>query len=157
MGLFGGGGGGGGLFGGIGSIFSGVTGLFGLFGLASGTSSTPRGPILVGERGPEIIHQQGGLGVVPAGQTRAFLRGVPGFAGGIGAPIIPANLSAGLQNMVARGGANDNGGSAGGDTHNYAIHVHAIDSRSGAQFLMSHSDAIAASLHRAKRNFNSMA
>ncbi|HXJ62426.1 MAG TPA: hypothetical protein VNN79_01615, partial [Actinomycetota bacterium] len=71
--------------------------------------------------------------------------------------VLPSAISGGLQSMIARGGANDNGGATGGDTHNYAIHVHAIDTRSGAQFLMSHSDAIAASLHRAKRNFNARA
>jgi hypothetical protein len=153
MGMLGGGGGGG--LGGIGSIFSGLSGLGSLFGLAGGTSSTPRGPILVGEKGPEILYQRGGLGVMPAHQTRAFLSGIPQGASGFwaGGITLPSHSS---NRMQIAPPSNDNSGSGNangnsGDTH---IHVHAIDSRSGAQFLMAHSDAIAASLNRARRNFN---
>jgi hypothetical protein len=54
---------------------------------ASGTTATPPGTILVGEEGPELITQPGGLQVVPATQTKAVLaqhRGpaIPGFAAG---------------------------------------------------------------------------
>ena len=34
-------------------------------GFADGTMSTPPGPIIVGERGPELLFQRGGLGVMP--------------------------------------------------------------------------------------------
>jgi hypothetical protein len=68
------------LIGSVGKIFSGIGGgggVFGFFGsllgFAGGTGSTPSGPILVGERGPEIITQPGGLSVIPAGQTRGIL------------------------------------------------------------------------------------
>jgi hypothetical protein len=95
---------------------------------------------------------------------------IPSAAGGFAVPdgkggslavvhpqemVLPAHISGGLQNMISNGGANDNtGGQSSGDTHNYNISVNAIDTRSGVQFLMSHSDAVAQSLSRARRNMN---
>jgi len=38
-----------------------------------------------------------------------------------------------------------------------SINLSAIDSRNGAQFLMSHSDAIASALNRSRRNFSVIA
>jgi len=75
------------LIGSVGKIFSGIGGggIFGFFGsllgFAGGTGSTPVGPILVGERGPEIITQPGGLGVISAGRTRDILAGFGHVAG----------------------------------------------------------------------------
>lgn len=42
-------------------------------GFAAGTARTPPGTILVGERGPELISQPGGLSVWPNGLTRQIL------------------------------------------------------------------------------------
>jgi hypothetical protein len=130
-GMFGGGGGGGAL-GGIGSIFSGITGLFSLFALEQG------GVIPSAAGGLSVNDGKGGtLAIVHPRET-----------------VLPAHLSTGIQNMISRGGGNDNGSSSSGDTHHYNINVNSIDSRSGAQFLMAHSDSIARSLNRARRNFN---
>jgi hypothetical protein len=129
-GLFGGGSGGG--LGGIGSIFSGITGLFSLFALEQG------GVIPSAAGGLSVNDGKGGtLAIVHPRET-----------------VLPAHLSTGIQNMISRGGGNDNGSSSSGDTHHYNINVNSIDSRSGAQFLMAHSDSIARSLNRARRNFN---
>jgi hypothetical protein len=113
--------------------------------------------------------------VVPAPETRAILSAMsssklPSASGGmilaaannnwslpsvgpraIAAPAnsnLSSTISAGLQSAAAGGAL---GG--GGDTHQYSINVSAIDSRSGAQFLMQHSDTIARSLSRSVRNF----
>lgn len=60
------------------SLLPGVPGLpgmpgTGLPGFAFGTDRTPPGMILVGERGPELIAQSGGLAVIPADKTREIL------------------------------------------------------------------------------------
>lgn len=57
-------------------------------GFASGTISTPPGTILVGERGPELITQSGGLRVWSNPETERMLAGMPGwhFADGTFAP-----------------------------------------------------------------------
>jgi hypothetical protein len=62
--------------------------------------------------------------------------------------VLPRQISGALQAAVA-------GGGIGGGTHQYSINVSAIDSRSGAQFLMGHADAIAAAMSSARRNFSS--
>lgn len=53
-------------------------------GFASGTRATPPGTILVGERGPELISQQGGLRVWSNPETERILSAMPGrhFADG---------------------------------------------------------------------------
>jgi hypothetical protein len=65
-----------------------------------------------------------------------------------GEMVLPRQISGALQAAVA-------GGGIGGGTHQYSINVSAIDSRSGAQFLMGHADAIAAAMSSARRNFSS--
>lgn len=66
-----------------------------------------------------------------------------------GEMVLPRQISGALQAAVAGGGG------IGGGSHNYSINVSAIDSRSGAQFLMGHADAIAAAMSSARRNFSS--
>ena len=86
---------------GVVGAFTGLIGLFkGLFGggglgLGSllgfaGGGTTPAGPILVGERGPEIITQPGGLSVIPAGLTRDIMAGIPAAAMGFAIARAPA-------------------------------------------------------------------
>lgn len=58
--------------------------------------------------------------------------------------VLPADISQGLQDMIG-------GGRAAGDTH---VHIQAIDSRSGAQFVMAQAHNIARALQRAQRGFN---
>ena len=66
-----------------------------------------------------------------------------------GEQIVPSSYAEGLR-LAAGGGPPSSGPSVSyGDTH---VHLSAIDSRSGAQFLMAHSDAIAKSFFRAHRN-----
>ncbi|MBV9858759.1 MAG: hypothetical protein JO038_01435 [Alphaproteobacteria bacterium] len=88
-------------------------------------------------------------GIVPSAARGWAL---PSFAGAVPAllhereMVLPADISQGLQNMIGSGG-----GSGAGDTH---LHIHAIDSRSGAQFVMSQAHTIARALQRAQRGFN---
>jgi hypothetical protein len=103
----------------------------------------------------------GGIFSLLSGAAFAFSRGgiVPSAAGGWALPsfagaqpallhsremVLPAQISEGLQSAIAGGGL------GGGPM---VINLSAIDLRSGAQFLMSHSDTIARSLSRARRNF----
>jgi hypothetical protein len=66
-----------------------------------------------------------------------------------GEQVIPSSYAEGLR-AAGGGGASTSGPSITyGDTH---VHLSAIDSRSGAQFLMAHSDTIAKSMFRAHRN-----
>lgn len=51
-----------------------TTAIKAIVGFAGGTRSTPEGPILVGEHGPEIISQPGGMAIMPASQTRDMMR-----------------------------------------------------------------------------------
>jgi hypothetical protein len=92
---------------------------------------------------------------------------IPSFATGVwdvsddmiaqlhkGEMVMPAPYSASfrsgdLADSIGAGSAAS--GIQEGDTH---IHVHAIDQRSGAQFLMAHSDDIAKSFNKARRNFH---
>ncbi|HZT87385.1 MAG TPA: hypothetical protein VFA12_05400 [Stellaceae bacterium] len=89
-----------------------------------------------------------GGGIVPSAAGGWAL---PSFAGTTPAllhgreMVLPADISQGLQEMIG-------GGRAGaGDTH---VHIHAIDSRSGAQFVMTQAHNIARALQRAQRGFN---
>lgn len=120
-------GGGGGLFGG-GGIFSFLLAPFHLFGFQHGG----------------IIPAAAGGWALPSsfGSDRVLSALSPGEM------VLPRQISQGLQTAIGGGGF------GGGDTHQYSINVNAIDARSGAQFLMSHSDTIAASLGRSRRNFN---
>jgi hypothetical protein len=87
-------------------------------------------------------------GVVPSAAGGWAL---PNFAGATPAllhaqeMVLPAEISQGLQDMIGGGRA------AAGDTH---VHIHAIDSRSGAQFVMAQAHNIARALQRAQRGFN---
>jgi hypothetical protein len=130
-----------------------------------------------GKGGRLIIGHPGEL-VVPAPETRVILNAMkggslPSAAGGmivaaaskswsVGSagpqhlPVpaantnLPSRISQGLQMAVGDSGP----GRSSGDTHNYAISVSAIDSRTGAQFLMAHADTIASALGRSRRNFS---
>ena len=92
------------------------------------------------------------LGFARGGVVPSAARGwaLPSFAGAVPAllhqreMVLPADISEGLQNMIS-------GGDRSGDTH---LHIHAIDSRSGAQFVMSQAHNIARALQRAQRGFN---
>jgi len=65
-----------------------------------------------------------------------------------GEMVLPRQISGALQAAVAGGGF------GGGEVHNTSINVSAIDSRSGAQWLMGHADTIAAAVSRSRRNFS---
>lgn len=65
--------------------------------------------------------------------------------------ILPAGIAQPMRDFFSGGGAAGQGG--GGD--NYAITIQAIDTQSGAQFLMSNSGVIAQGLARELRNGNS--
>jgi hypothetical protein len=60
---------------------------------------------------------------------------------------------AALPRVAAPGGGGASGSGAGGEWHAH-VHVHAIDTQSGAQFLMSNMRTIAKGLAREMRNFN---
>jgi hypothetical protein len=60
-------------------------------GFASGTMSTPPGTILVGERGPELITQSGGMRVWNNPDTQRMLAGMPGRHFADGTMMFPAN------------------------------------------------------------------
>jgi hypothetical protein len=162
-GMFGGGAGGGGLFGGlfsgVGSMFSGLFGggagggLFG-GGLFSGIGSMFSFlPFLALNRGGIIPAAAGGMLVsaandnwgLPAkfGSDRVLSALTPGEM------VLPTRISQGLQQAFADGGVK----LGGGDVHHYSVSVSAIDSRSGAQFLMNHADVIAGALNRSRRSF----
>ena len=65
-GLFNGSGSGGGFLGGIGSILGDIgSGIGSLFGFADGGMVPNNNPVLVGERGPEILAGAGGMSVIP--------------------------------------------------------------------------------------------
>ncbi len=64
--------------------------------------------------------------------------------------ILPASIAAPMRNFFTGGGA----GGTGGDT--YAISIQAIDTQSGAQFLMNNAGTIAKGLAREKRNGNAV-
>lgn len=89
-------------------------------GLAGGTSATPPGTILVGERGPELISQPGGLSVWTNAQTRQIMSAFAAMrfpamprsrrfaAGTLGNPAIggggvPVNIHIGGQNFALMG------------------------------------------------------
>jgi hypothetical protein len=59
--------------------------------------------------------------------------------------VLPAHISQGLQNMIANGGNGGNGA---------AIHIHAIDTQSGADFLMKHGSALSQSWRGAGQSAN---
>jgi hypothetical protein len=121
----GGGGGGGGGLGGIGSAIGGFSKIFGLFGL---------------EHGGIIPSAQGGMimGGVGRGGTLAVLH--PNEM------VLPSHISQSVQDMADGGG--------GGPTPDIHFHLHTIDQKSGAQFLMGHKDVIAGLYKNAYRNFN---
>lgn len=64
--------------------------------------------------------------------------------------ILPAGIAQPMRDFFSSGGASGQGG--GGD--NYAITIQAIDTQSGAQFLMSNAGVIAQGLARELRNGN---
>lgn len=57
------------------------TAINGLPAFAAGSTATPPGPILVGEKGPEVIYQPGGLTVLPHG-VMPNLAALPAFGDG---------------------------------------------------------------------------
>jgi hypothetical protein len=67
--------------------------------------------------------------------------------------VLPNRIGQGFQALAGGPGAR----LGGGDVHNTSITVSAIDSRSGAQFLMNNADVIASALGRARRNFRASA
>lgn len=128
-----------------------------------------------------IVHP--GELIVPQAETKMILNSMSGAhvtsseAGGL---VAPGSLSVGSapampkisvsspsmgfkavaanQNLGSQGAkfGGDNVVSMNGDTHHhhYAVNISAIDSRSGAQFVMRHSDDIAQSLSKSRRSFN---
>lgn len=115
-----------------------------------------------------------GLAAAPAAATAAYTATL-GWAAGLGAglfsaaggawnvpsdmlamvhkqeSILPAGIAQPMRDFFSGGGASGQGG-GGGD--NYAITVQAIDTQSGAQFLMSNAGVIAQGLARELRNGN---
>ena len=79
------------------SIQPNVVGVF-----ASGTMATPPGMILVGERGPEIITQPGGLQVLPNDVTRTLIENGRAFETGTEG-FVMASESAAYRTNSARG------------------------------------------------------
>ena len=178
--LTGGGGGGGG--GGIGSIFGLIGGIFGLESGGVIPSAAGGMKVNDGKGGTlAIVHPQemvlpapisrglqSLISTPPAeppaslGQLLGLVKTVPHFDQGAweidrnmvgmlhsGEQIIPSSYAEGLR-RAGGGGPGAGGPSISyGDTH---VHLSAIDSRSGAAFLMSHSDTIAKSFFRAHRN-----
>ena len=65
-----------------------------------------------------------------------------------GEQIVPSSYAEGLRRAAGGGPASSGPSVTYGDTH---VHLSAIDSRSGAQFLMAHSDTIAKSFFKAHR------
>jgi len=103
---------------------------------------------------------EGGLGRILS--MRMMVPSVPHFAQGAweidrdmlgmlhqGEQIIPSSYAAGLRAMGGGAPTTSSPSVTYGDTH---VHLSAIDSRSGAQFLMAHSDTIGKALYRAHRN-----
>src|SRR5262249_26442201 len=103
---------------------------------------------------------EGGLGRVLS--MRMMTPTLPHFAAGAwetdrgvlgtlhqGEAVLPSTFAAGLPAMGGGASTTSSPSITSGDTH---VHLSAIDSRSGAQFLMAPSDAIAKSFFRAHRN-----
>jgi hypothetical protein len=101
----------------------------------------------------------GGIGKI---LSMRMMTGMPHFASGAwevdhdmmgmlhqGEQVIPSSYAQGLREAAAGGPGNAGPSISYGDTH---VHLSSIDSRSGAQFLMNHSDAIAKSFFKAHRN-----
>jgi hypothetical protein len=125
-------------------LATGLASLLGITGLASGAGiGTVLGTALskalpIFDKGGIVPSAAGGW-VVPAmgsGGTLAMLHSQE--------MVLPANISQGLQNMIA-------GGGGGGNVN---LSVSAIDARSVAQFFASNKDLLARSLAQASRGFN---
>jgi hypothetical protein len=135
--LGGGGGGGGGGLGGIGSALGAVGSIAKIFtgGLfeRGGIVPSAEGGMIVSGNLPQL--QRGGiLSVLHAGEM-----------------VLPRDISQNIQRSAAAGGGGGEGGMSAPDIH---FHLHTIDQRSGAQFLMGHRDTIAGLYRSAYRNFN---
>lgn len=88
-----------------------------------------------------IAFAAGGLWNVPS-DTMAFIHKQE--------TILPAHIAQPMRDFFTNGGA-----AAGGGGGNYAITIQAIDTQTGAQFLMNNAGAIAQGLAREMRNGNS--
>ena len=67
--------------------------------------------------------------------------------------VLPANISQGLQSMIAGGGS---GGGAAGGGANVMFNVSAMDSQSVAKFFQSNGSVLVAAINRAMRNGSSL-
>ncbi|MGH7044930.1 MAG: hypothetical protein ACREE2_00900 [Stellaceae bacterium] len=65
--------------------------------------------------------------------------------------VLPANISQGLQSMIAGGGAGGGGGAAGGGA-NVMFNVSAMDGQSVSKFFQSNGSLLVAAINRAMRN-----
>jgi hypothetical protein len=65
--------------------------------------------------------------------------------------VLPANISQGLQSMIAGSGGGGGGGASGGGA-NVMFNVSAIDSQSVAKFFQSNGSVLVAAINRATRN-----
>jgi hypothetical protein len=118
--------------GGIGSLLSGLPLIGSLFGGGAGAAGGLGGGLTESLFGTATILEKGGIipsaaaGWQVPGNTMAMLHK--------NEMVLPSHISQGFQDMFSgRGGG-------GGD-----IHIHAIDTQSGAQFLMQHGSAISQS------------
>ena len=91
--------------------------------------------------GGKLPSSAGGLWNVPS-DTMAFIHKQE--------TILPAHIAQPMRDFFTGGGA-----TAGGGGGNYAITIQAIDTQTGAQFLMNNAGAIAQGLAREMRNGNS--
>ena len=91
--------------------------------------------------GGKLPSSAGGLWNVPS-DTMAFIHKQE--------TILPAHIAQPMRDFFTGGGA-----TAGGGGGNYAITIQAIDTQSGAQFLLNNAGAIAQGLAREMRNGNS--
>jgi hypothetical protein len=93
--------------------------------------------------GAGLFSSAGGLWNVPS-DTMAFIHKQE--------TILPAHIAQPMRDFFTNGGATAGGGGGGG---NFAITIQAIDTQTGAQFLMNNAGAIAQGLAREMRNGNS--
>jgi len=169
-GLFGGGGG---LFSMFGSMFSGIGKVFTsiLSGIGSLFMLEGGGVIPIPSMaGGGIAHNPGlGGGHFSAHHGAHHMR-IPSAAGGMAVDsrggqlavlhpqemVLPAHISNAVQrsaNAMTNGGGNGGGGNTynGGDSH---FHIHSLDTRTGAAWLMKNRAHVAAAMNSAGRDFN---